>query len=123
LIGENHLYSTAPGRIPAVQKLNDLSVFATVVELLENEHVAPPDAGLGGGSGGQFERGYGTASARNPPWFELVHDPDHGALAIEEDDVDGEAHEKHVHRGSSVDEHPGTGFESSAAEQPPRSRE
>jgi len=101
-----------------VQKLNENSVFFGDGDVLEDEPVALFDTRLRSPSRGQLERGDGVSRARDAPGREAMPDADDRAVAGEEDDVDREAHEEHVHRAGTIDEHPAPRLETVSAEQP-----
>jgi hypothetical protein len=78
---------------------------------------ARPQAAARGLAGGQLEHGSGTPATRCPPRTDRrrnLHDP---VRAVEEDRVDGEAHEGRVDRSGRPEQHPLTGGETSTPEQ------
>jgi hypothetical protein len=89
-------------------------------DVLEGEHVPLFDPGFGRGPGRELERGNGASRSGDTPRTESVPDADNLAVAIDEDDVDREAHEEHVYRAGPVDQHPGAGLEPIPAEQTTR---
>jgi hypothetical protein len=77
------------------------------------DKIAGLSGAVRGGLGGKFE---GLARApydgREAPGAQLVTDAEDVAAAVEEDDIDGKAHEKHVHpherdEWGGNEEHPG----------------
>ena len=84
---------------------------------LENEDVADLDARRGCRSGRKLERGRCVTGAGDAPRTQPLDDPNDFPVPVEENDVDREAHEEHVHRGSAVDQHPAARLEPIAAEE------
>jgi len=79
-----------------------------------------------GGAGFQFERlACAKDHRRHTPWLKRMIYADHGIIAIDEDDIDRETHEKHVHpherREASADEkHPVTRIKMVSSQQTAR---
>jgi len=76
-----------------------------------------------GGTGRQLQRpARAKYHRRQPPWLQASVDPDDAVAAPDENDVDREPHEEHVHpherrEAPVVEEHPGARIESGAPEQ------
>ena len=90
------------------------AVFAGA-DVLEDEPVPLFDTRFGSPSRGQLERGDRPSRRGDAPGREAVPDADDRAVARQEDDVDREAHEEHVHRAGPVDQHPAIGLEAAPA--------
>jgi hypothetical protein len=86
-------------------------------ELLQGEHDSLLDPGFGSRSGRQFEGRDGPSGTGDAPRPETAPDADDGAVAVEEDDVDREAHEPRVHRRGGAEQDPLLGSEVAPAEQ------
>ena len=69
-------------------------------------------------AGGELDHGLRALAAGEPPRAQVLGDPEHAALPVEEDRVDGEAHEPHVNGRSGAKEDSFAPLEPGTSEEP-----
>src|SRR3954447_21442866 len=102
---------------PATRTRTGRSGPTSATGVLQREALPDRDAGAAGRARRQLERRARAAAAGQPPGPQSLDDLAHGELAVDEDHVDREAHEEHVHRVGGTEQEPLPRLELAAAEE------
>src|SRR5882757_9959392 len=97
-IRSSHMPLTSRLSSPATRTRTGRSRRTSATGRLQRELLADGDPAPRRGAGGQLERRARAAAAGHAPRPQRLDDLAHGELAVDEHDVDREAHEEHVHR-------------------------